>query len=111
MKTDSRCLRCASLLMAVIVAIAAALSFYPTAQNAQRQKNDNAASSILVPKLSTDVVNLPGAAFDPVASERAGKIPGGAEVLAQGEEGYYIVQFDKTADDEMLDELRASGVE
>ena len=111
MKMDSRCLRYASFITAVIVAIAAALAFHPTAQNAQRKKNESVAGSTLSPKLSSNVVNLPGGAFDPVASEREGKVPGGAELSASGDEGYYIVQFDKTADDEMLDNLRATGVE
>ena len=111
MRTDPRSLRCAILLTAVIAAIAAVLAFDPATQNAQRKRNEAAASRGPGPKLSSDAVNLPGGAFEPVASGRGGKIPGGTESLAPGGEGYHIVQFDKTADDEMLDRLRAAGVE
>ena len=111
MNTDSRRLRCAALLMVVIVAITVALSFDPAAQNAQRKKNEDAASRLAATKLSPDAVNLPGGAFDPVASVPVWHDSADAEALRSGEEGYYIIQFDKTANDEMLDGLRASGVE
>ena len=111
MTTDPRSLRCATLLAALIVAIAVALTIDPPAQNAQRKVKRAAVPRIPAPKLSPDAVNLPGGAFDPVASVRGGKVTGGSEALGSGGEGYYIVQFDKIADDEMLDALRASGVE
>ena len=118
MKTDSRSLRFAIPVAVLIIAIAGALSLDHSTQNAQRKKvnaasspKPSAASSMLsAPKLSPEVVNLPGGAFDPSTSSPAGTIRSG-DFLALSNGGYYIVQFNKIADDEMLDRLRKKGVE
>ena len=55
-------------------------------------------------------VNLPGKRFEPVAEKQAGTISAGAETTPKGD-GYYIVQFGVTATDELLDSLKATGVE
>ena len=117
MSTDSRSLRFAIPVAVLIIAIAGALSFDHSTQNAQRKKvkasspsKQLAESELNKPKLSPEVVNLPGGVFDPFTSAPTGTLSG-AEASALPHEGYYIVQFDKTANDEMLSRLRKRGVE
>lgn len=55
-------------------------------------------------------INLPGASFDPIIEPPAGSVPPGASSAPDGE-GYYIVQFGVIARDELLESLKATGVE
>lgn len=55
-------------------------------------------------------INLPGRVFDPVKTPPAGTVPSGVSFAPEGE-GYYIVQFGETANDELLDSLKAAGIE
>ena len=110
MRTVTRSLRFALSVAALIVAIASLLAFDPSIQNAQRKRVERLPSSLGPPKLSPDSVNLPGAVLDPGTSFPAGTLQS-SEASALPDEGYYIVQFDKTANDEMLDRLRLTGVE
>ncbi|MFL6467737.1 MAG: hypothetical protein ACJ72Z_07240, partial [Pyrinomonadaceae bacterium] len=55
-------------------------------------------------------ISLPGKHFDPIENPPSGSVPPGVERSPQGE-GYYIVQFGITATDELLDSLKATGVE
>ena len=115
MRTDSRNLRFAIPVAVLIITIAGTLAFDHSRQNAQRRKVNAPSSSsspsiFSAPKSSAEVVNLPGGAFDPIVSMPAGTLRGG-ETSAMPDDGYYIVQFDKTADDEMLARLRRNGVE
>lgn len=108
-------MRFAIVVAALIVGISAMLAFDLSTQNAQRRKARTASSSLpelnlLAPKLSPEAVNLPGGAFDPLTSPPSGTLRG-SEESAMAENGYYIVQFGKTADDEMLERLRLSGIE
>ena len=110
MKTESRSLRFAIAVAVLIVGVAAMLAFDLSTQNAQRKKVKAVRSDLSAPKLSPQAVNLPGGAFDPVALPPSGTSFTG-ETAAMPDDGYYIVQFDQTADDEMLDRLRRTGVE
>ena len=120
MRTDSRNLRFAIPVAVLIIAIAGTLAFDHSKQSAQRKKVNasssnpsavtTAATATTAPKPSAEVVNLPGGAFDPVATRGAGSSHVDA-ASAMPEDGYYIVQFDRTADDEMLGRLRRDGVE
>ena len=55
-------------------------------------------------------VNLPGRSFNPLKETIPGSIPPEAEP-ADIAEGYYIVQFGVIATDELLESLKAAGVE
>lgn len=55
-------------------------------------------------------INLPGKSFDPLKTPGIAKIDLAASVTTAGK-GYYIVQFGTTPTDELLDSLRATGVE
>ena len=60
-------------------------------------------------KLET-TISLPGKEFDPISQPPYSTVPSGVERASQGD-GYYIVQFGMTATDELLDSLKATGVE
>ena len=60
-------------------------------------------------KLET-TISLPGKEFDPISQPPYSTVPSGLERASQGD-GYYIVQFGMTATDELLDSLKATGVE
>ena len=55
-------------------------------------------------------ISLPGKEFDPILQVPGSTVPSGLERAPQGD-GYYIVQFGTTATDELLESLRATGVE
>ena len=55
-------------------------------------------------------VNLPGASFDPLVSLREGTIRPGEKSFGT-DAGYYVVQLGVTPTDELLDSLKATGVE
>jgi hypothetical protein len=60
-------------------------------------------------RLSTEI-SLPGRRFDPVEKAPEGTVSPGLNAAPSGD-GYYIVQFGTTATDELLDSLKATGVE
>lgn len=107
MNTDFRSLRGAVALSALIAAVAFALAFERSPQNAQKLS----APELPSVKSSKENVSLPGGSFEPLTSPPAGTVSGGEAASSGDGEGYYIVQFARTADDAMLDRLRESGVE
>ena len=111
MRKQSRSSRAATTVALVILAIAGLLAFSDSIQNAQRKRARAAKTQLTQPKLSPDTLNLPGGAFDPLASGSVGTVIAGSDSLAPDEKGYYVIQLNKIANDEILDRLRASGIE
>lgn len=55
-------------------------------------------------------IELPGKSFDPIIDSPSGTVTANLDRAPHGE-GYYIVQFGVPATDELLDSLKATGVE
>jgi len=111
MSAGFRSLRFA-LAVAVVIAAAVWLLDGPVfEQNAQRAKTSS--FSNLEPKrpqISASTVNLASRSFDPKIDPPSGTVPSGLYRAPEGE-GYYIVQLETVATDDILDGLRSSGVE
>ena len=107
MRTDFRSLRSAIALSTLIVAVACVLVFDRSTQNAQKPPSQSLPSV----KTSAESVSLPGSAFDPLASPPAGTVRGGIAAGKGSDEGYYVVQLARVADDPTLDRLKAAGFE
>lgn len=111
MRTSIRSLRYAILVAMAIGSIAAVLGFIDPSQNAQQKKAATGAIKDLKTRNYSDsTINLAHGSFDPGFGEPKGTVQTGLARAPEGD-GYYIVQFDTTATDELLDDLRATGVE
>jgi subtilisin-like proprotein convertase family protein len=74
-------------------------------------KNQNLSNSRLETAEIKTTVHLPGKSFDPLQNPPTGSVRADGTSINFDSKDYYIVQFGGIANDELLDSLRATGVE